>query len=95
MASQIQKQAEIRARGRVQGVGYRYFVLNKAQDNNIRGYVKNEMNGDVFVMAQGDEKDIKTLIDWMHAGPPLSRVEKITVNWFEKSDSFKTFTVKF
>ncbi len=47
-------------RGRVQGVGFRYFVVQKAQTFGLRGYAHNDSNGDVKVVAQGPRPALRT-----------------------------------
>ncbi len=54
--------ATIIIKGRVQGVGYRYFVRGKAKKFSIKGLVRNLKNGSVEVFAEGDEEQIKAFI---------------------------------
>jgi tRNA pseudouridine55 synthase len=63
--------------GIVQGVGFRYFVYKNAKDLNVLGYVKNLEDGTVEVLAQGKEKDLQKLIEYLEKGPKLSKVEKL------------------
>ena len=62
--------------GRVQGVGFRYFVNEKANQLNIKGYVKNTFDGKVEVIAQGRKSDIEHLIKCCKVGSPLSIVKQ-------------------
>jgi acylphosphatase len=55
--------ATIIVKGRVQGVGYRYFVRGKAKKFNVKGLVRNLENGAVEVFADGNEEQIKAFID--------------------------------
>jgi len=55
--------ATIIVKGRVQGVGYRYFVRGKAKKFNVKGLVRNLENGAVEVFADGSEEQIKAFID--------------------------------
>lgn len=64
-------------KGKVQGVGFRWFVLNEAQKLGIYGTVKNNYDGTVEVLAQGDIGKILKLKSILVAGPTLSRVDKI------------------
>ncbi len=88
-------QFEIKVTGRVQGVGYRYFVQKKAAGLNIRGWVKNMSDGSVMVMAQGDETDVDTFIDYLRTGPSMARVERITKNRMPELERFDSFRVKY
>lgn len=66
--------------GRVQGVGFRYFVLHQARKLGVKGYVKNQSDGSVLVEAVGDESAVYRLMDLCRQGPPLARVTGFTVN---------------
>src|SRR5258708_31252242 len=61
-------------RGQVQGVGFRYFVVQKAQSLGLRGYARNESNGDVEVLAQGPRPALERLLTLLWRGAPPPRV---------------------
>lgn len=61
-------------RGRVQGVGFRYFVEKHAQHLGLRGYAKNLSDGTVEVLACGDPKAVAELAGYLHDGPRLAYV---------------------
>ena len=66
--------------GKVQGVGFRYSLKLKAESLDIKGYVRNQRDGSVFVAVQGEVEAIEELVKWCYLGPPASvvnRVEKI------------------
>jgi acylphosphatase len=88
-------QFEITVEGKVQGVGFRYFVHQKANEMGITGWVKNTIDGDVLVLAQGIETELKTFIDYLYVGPTRSRVERITINKIQVSTVFNNFSVKY
>ncbi len=89
------KQFEIIVSGRVQGVGYRYFVVQKAREMEITGWVKNAVDGSVIIVAQGIEPELKTFIDYLYIGPTLSRVDRISVNEMQLQSIFDNFSVKY
>jgi acylphosphatase len=64
-------------RGRVQGVGFRYFVLQTAQEIGIAGWVKNLRDGRVEALAEGPESKVRRFELALRAGPPLSRVDEV------------------
>ena len=64
-------------RGRVQGVGFRYFVEHAAQELGLDGYVKNRADGSVEVCARGSVEQLAELRQRLWAGPGLSRVEEV------------------
>lgn len=63
-----------RVHGRVQGVGFRWFVQDAAAELGVTGYVKNLHDGDVEVYAVGSEDDQKELRRKLEEGPPGARV---------------------
>lgn len=66
--------------GRVQGVGFRYYVLHRARELGIKGYVKNLPDGNVLVEAVGENENLARFMDWCRQGPPLARVTGISVS---------------
>ena len=64
--------------GRVQGVGFRWFVVEQARSLGLRGWVTNRANGNVEVAAAGDVAALEKLADAVKKGPPGSVVEGIT-----------------
>lgn len=87
-------QYEFTISGSVQGVGFRQYVVNKARELELNGWVKNKADGDVQVMAQGEESDIDTLNDYLKAGPSSARVQNVSKYKIEKPDDFSGFTIK-
>ncbi|WP_286906967.1 acylphosphatase [Clostridium sp. UBA1652] len=86
------KRYHIIASGRVQGVGFRYFVLLKANTLNLTGTVRNQSNGNVEIFAQGDEEHILKLISELYKGNSFSSVDDISskeVPLENKEKSFK------
>ncbi len=86
---------QARIQGRVQGVGFRHFVLEKAQRLDLVGYVQNLADGDVAVFAEGDEEDLKKLEKFLNRGPFMARVTQVKTEWKEAEGNFSTFEVKF
>lgn len=64
--------------GRVQGVWFRKYARDKALELGLKGYVRNEFNGDVYAEAEGSSDDLNLFIDWLRIGSPLSQVENIS-----------------
>lgn len=72
-------------KGRVQGVGFRYFILRSAQANNLTGWVRNRYDGRVEVMAQGQLAHLNQLLADCRTGPLSSHVEKVDYQFTEGS----------
>jgi len=88
-------QYEIKITGRVQGVGFRYFVQKRAAEFNIKGWVKNTSDGGVLVMAQGDFKAMETFLDHLRMGPSMARVLKVEKNKMPGMEDFIDFQVRY
>jgi acylphosphatase len=63
--------------GRVQGVGYRYFVLRHAEELGIAGYAKNQADGTVEVVAEGADEALKQLEQRLNEGPSFAHVSGV------------------
>jgi acylphosphatase len=66
-----------RVRGRVQGVGFRYFVLREAEQRSLTGFARNLADGCVEVVAEGSEESLRDLEARLREGPAFSRVESV------------------
>lgn len=64
-------------RGRVQGVGFRWFVHREASELELRGWVRNTEDGEVEVVAAGDPEDLSELRSSLRKGPRGSRVDNV------------------
>jgi acylphosphatase len=64
-------------RGRVQGVGFRAFVLHEAHCLGLGGYTRNLPDGRVEVVAVGEDAGVERLVERLHVGPPLARVDEV------------------
>lgn len=89
------KEIEIIVSGRVQGVCYRGFVLHGANELNIKGYAENMMNGDVKIVAVGEESILNFFINMLREGPPMARVNDIQTSEIIISEEFSSFSIKY
>ena len=69
----------LRITGSVQGVFFRNETQRIAQALGIKGFVKNEPDGSVFVEAEGDVAAVYKLIDYCHHGPEKADVEHVSI----------------
>ena len=81
-------------RGEVQGVGYRYFVVEKAQALGLRGYVRNERNGDVEVLAQGPRPALERFLAQLQRGPSAAYVTEVKTIWNQPTEHYSGFHVR-
>ncbi|MGH7520353.1 MAG: acylphosphatase [Gemmatimonadales bacterium] len=64
-------------RGRVQGVGFRWFVMSHAERLKLGGYVRNLPDGAVEVVSQGPDAALETLEQHLRRGPSAARVDQL------------------
>lgn len=81
--------------GRVQGVGFRHFVLQNAQNLELTGWVRNLYDGRVEVTAEGVKDDLENLLKMLKSGPPSARVENLDEEWTSPSGQFSGFHVRY
>ena len=67
----------LRIRGRVQGVGYRYWAVGQARALGLRGWVRNRTDGTVEMLVRGEAAAVEAFIARCRQGPPSARVERI------------------
>lgn len=77
----MQKRLECKVFGRVQLVMFRDFVQRKARARGLVGTVKNNPDGSVSVVAQGEEVKLRELLDLVRRGPILAHVERVDESW--------------
>ena len=80
--------------GRVQGVGFRYFVVGKARILGLHGYVRNDSSGDVEVVAQGTRLALEQLLLLLRQGPPAAEVQDVLVTWRAPTEHFSRFHMR-
>ena len=79
--------------GKVQNVGYRYWLYKEAIEKNISGWVRNKISGEVEALVIGNDTDIDNLIKLCKKGSPLSKVTKIKVQNYPKEFLEKSFNI--
>ncbi len=80
--------------GRVQGVFFRQNVKNEAVRLGLCGFVKNHANGDVEIIAEGDESKINELIKFCKNSPGHSHVENVDMDFEKVTGEFDGFEVR-
>ena len=80
--------------GRVQGVGFRYFALDAARREGLHGYVTNQDDGTVEVVAEGESESVERFERALRRGPSRSRVEQVMVDEIEPSQGNSGFTIR-
>ena len=80
--------------GRVQGVSFRYYVVELAESLNLHGWVRNKWNGSVEVTAEGTYSNLETLLQAVREGPPMARVDDVCFEWLPYTGEFIDFQVR-
>ena len=91
----MKKRIHITVSGRVQGVFYRARTEEKALSLNLLGWVRNLSNGDVEIVAEGEESDLENLAAWCRQGPPSAVVTSVDVAWEETGDDLERFAIRY
>ncbi|MBC7263943.1 MAG: acylphosphatase [Chloroflexi bacterium] len=81
--------------GWVQGVGFRYSTYQRAHMLGLRGYVRNQWDGTVEVVAEGPEATLERFLAYLRQGPPGAHVERVDVTWDKASGEFRGFEVRY
>lgn len=80
--------------GRVQGVGFRYFVLDKAETLGVTGWVRNRWDETVEVTAEGSRADLEKLLQALERGPRSAYVLQVNREWLPATCEFGSFFVE-
>ncbi len=87
------KTIAITVKGKVQGVGFRFWVLRHAREIGVSGFVKNLYNGNVYIEACGTTNQLELLVSMCSKGPVNSRVESVQVETIEDAPHFHDFQI--
>lgn len=83
-----------RVSGRVQGVGYRFFVRREAASRGLRGFARNLADGRVEVVAEGPRHAVEALLVALERGPSAAEVESIDAEWSAAEGDFASFGIR-
>ena len=79
--------------GKVQGVGFRYWLQRLAIEKNICGWVKNKVSGNVEALIIGEKKEIQELIKLCEIGPGSAKIDYVQINDYNKDYIKKDFDI--
>lgn len=89
----MNKRIILKIYGDVQGVFFRSFVKDKADDLKLVGWVKNNPDGTLNIVAEGEGDNLDKFLDWCRKGPEMARVENIEKERGEGSGEFNNFEI--
>ena len=81
-------------KGRVQGVYFRAYTQKQAVKLNLNGFVRNLANGDVEIVASGDQADLQRLVVWCHKGPLFAKVTNVISSSHHSAETFTDFEIR-
>ena len=81
--------------GTVQGVGFRWFVLRKANEYNLKGYVRNLYTDEVEVEVEGNKGLIQEFVKELRIGPRSAQVTDMKIQWKDYQGKYENFDVRF
>jgi len=85
---------KIKIHGRVQGVGYRHSAATIARYIGIKGFIQNEMDGGVYIEAEGNRNQLDEFVGWCRKGPGLGNVQSIEIETAPPKNHHK-FQIKY
>ncbi len=85
--------AHVLVSGRVQGVYFRDSTRGLAERHGVTGWVRNTTDGRVEAVFEGEEVDVRRVVEWCHRGTPSARVERVDVDWQPYTGEFDSFDV--
>ena len=80
--------------GRVQGVGFRYFVLRNAKQLRLVGWVRNRTDGAVETIAEGNKQDLEDFISTLKIGPSMAWIQHVSTRWQPAEGNFVGFVIE-
>ena len=80
--------------GRVQGVGFRYSLRQRAASVGVAGWVSNRPDGSVEAVFEGDDEAVERVVEWMREGPRGAAVESAEVSEEDASEGLSGFEVR-
>lgn len=88
------KRLRIRAFGDVQGVFYRHFAKDMANKLDLKGWIRNDPDGSVFIVAEGEESNVDRFLEWCKEGSPMARVDNIESSVEEPVGDLEGFEIR-
>ena len=78
-------------RGDVQGVGFRWFLAANARPMGLHGWVRNQPDGSVELMAEGERDALEKLLESAREGPRTARIDDVKVEWAPAAGGLERF----
>jgi len=89
------KRAHLIIHGNVQGVFFRAYLRERAEQHQLTGWAKNTFDGNVEVVLEGEESAVKQVVKWCHSGPSEAEVKKVDEKWEKATGEFQDFSIQY
>lgn len=87
------KKLRIMISGDVHGVGFRVMTQHRSRRLDVNGWVRNNPDGTVEAVFEGEDKAVEDMVEWCKKGPPTSYVEKVEIIEEKYSGEYKSFEI--
>jgi acylphosphatase len=87
--------AHVIVEGIVQGVNFRYYTKLEAEKNNVKGWIRNLIDGRVEAVFEGEKGDVEKMVEFCKIGPPNAYVTNVKVKWEEFKGESNKFEIKY
>ena len=81
--------------GFVQGVNFRYYTKEKADELDLAGWVRNLSDGRVEIQALGEEEKLAEFLSWCQKGSDFANVQQVEVEWKNTDEKLEKFVIKY
>ena len=89
------KHLNIHVIGLVQGVSFRHYTTLKANELGLKGFVRNEANGSVYIEVEGETAALETFVKWCHQGSPMAEVQRVELSESSPLKNFSSFQTSY
>ncbi|MEP6984783.1 MAG: acylphosphatase [Chloroflexota bacterium] len=89
----IHQRLHAQVSGRVQGVNFRFYTRGTAREIGITGWVRNNSDGTVEVLAEGTQNQLQRLLQFLNIGPVSASVSQVQIDWLPATGEFADFQI--
>jgi acylphosphatase len=90
----VKTRTTVIVRGRVQGVAFRHHASHAAAQHQVTGWVRNLPDGSVQACFEGEEAEVKAMVQWCRRGPDMAQVEELIEQQGDYTGEFAGFNIR-
>jgi acylphosphatase len=91
----VKTRATVIVRGRVQGVAFRHYTARTAAQHKVTGWVRNLPDGSVEACFEGEEEEVREMVQWCHRGPDLAQVDEVIEQKGAYTGEYSGFNIRY